>query len=34
METLKLALPKGSLEASTIELLGKAGWKVTTTSRS
>jgi len=34
MDTLKLALPKGSLEASTIELLGKAGWKVTTTSRS
>ncbi len=34
MGTLKLALPKGSLEASTIELLGKAGWKVTTSARS
>ena len=31
---MKLALPKGSLEASTIELLGKAGWKVTTSGRS
>jgi len=34
MGTLKLALPKGSLEASTFELLVKAGWKVTTTARS
>jgi ATP phosphoribosyltransferase len=34
MGILKLALPKGSLEASTIEILGKAGWKVTASARS
>ncbi len=34
MGTLKLALPKGSLEHSTLELMKKAGWKVTAGSRS
>ena len=34
MEKLKLALPKGSLEQSTLELLKKAGWKVRAESRS
>ena len=34
MSKLTLALPKGSLEQSTAELLGKAGWKVSTGSRS
>jgi ATP phosphoribosyltransferase len=34
MPKLKLALPKGSLEQSTMELLRKAGWKVATGSRS
>ncbi len=33
MGILKLALPKGSLEVSTIELLAKAGWKVTASAR-
>jgi ATP phosphoribosyltransferase len=31
---LKLALPKGSLEQSTLEILRKAGWKVTAGGRS
>jgi ATP phosphoribosyltransferase len=31
---LKLGLPKGSLERSTIELLEKAGWRVSTSGRS
>jgi len=31
---LKLGLPKGSLEAATIELFKKSGWKITTSSRS
>jgi ATP phosphoribosyltransferase len=34
MGTLKLALPKGSLEQSTLELMRKAGWKVAAGSRS
>ena len=33
-EILRLGLPKGSLEATTIELFRKSGWKVTTSSRS
>jgi ATP phosphoribosyltransferase len=31
---LKLGLPKGSLEAATIDLFRKSGWKITTSSRS
>jgi ATP phosphoribosyltransferase len=31
---LKLGIPKGSLEAMTIELFRKSGWKISTTSRS
>ena len=34
MSELKLGLPKGSLEAATIELFKKSGWKITTSSRS
>jgi ATP phosphoribosyltransferase len=34
MDILKLGIPKGSLESSTIELFKKAGWKITTSSRS
>ena len=34
MQTLKLGIPKGSLEATTIDLFRKAGWKITTSSRS
>lgn len=34
MEILRLGLPKGSLEAATIELFKKSGWKVSTSSRS
>ena len=34
MEILRLGLPKGSLEAATIELFRKSGWKVSTSSRS
>ncbi|RPJ05828.1 MAG: ATP phosphoribosyltransferase [Spirochaetaceae bacterium] len=30
---LKLGIPKGSLEASTVELFAKAGWKITLSSR-
>lgn len=30
---LKLGIPKGSLEASTIELFAKAGWKISVSSR-
>ncbi len=33
-EILRLGLPKGSLESTTIELFRKSGWKVTTSSRS
>ena len=34
MSKLKLGLPKGSLQESTIELFRKAGWKITVSSRS
>jgi ATP phosphoribosyltransferase len=34
MEVLKLGIPKGSLESATIDLFKKAGWKITTSSRS
>jgi ATP phosphoribosyltransferase len=34
MSRLKLGIPKGSLQDSTIELLGKAGWRVSLNSRS
>src|SRR5712691_10902200 len=34
MDTLKLGIPKGSLESATIDLFKKAGWKITTSSRS
>jgi ATP phosphoribosyltransferase len=33
-DILKLGIPKGSLESSTVELFKKAGWKITTSSRS
>ncbi|PLX99443.1 MAG: ATP phosphoribosyltransferase [Desulfuromonas sp.] len=32
-QELKLGIPKGSLENATIELFGKAGWKIKSTSR-
>jgi ATP phosphoribosyltransferase len=31
---LKLGIPKGSLESATIELFRRAGFKITTSSRS
>lgn len=34
MSLLKLGIPKGSLQEATIELLARAGWKVTLSSRS
>ena len=34
MNLLQLGLPAGSLETSTIELFRKAGWRITTSSRS
>jgi ATP phosphoribosyltransferase len=34
MSVLKLGIPKGSLQDTTIDLLGRAGWKVTLSSRS
>lgn len=34
MSVLKLGLPKGSLEQTTVELMKKSGWRVTTSSRS
>jgi ATP phosphoribosyltransferase len=34
MSLLKLGIPKGSLQDATIELLGRAGWKVALSSRS
>lgn len=34
MSELKLGIPKGSLEAMTIELFKKSGWKISTSSRS
>jgi len=34
MSVLQLGVPKGSLEAATIELFRRSGWKITTDSRS
>lgn len=34
MSCLKLGIPKGSLQESTVELFGKAGWRITVNSRS
>ncbi|HTZ74123.1 MAG TPA: ATP phosphoribosyltransferase, partial [Candidatus Aquilonibacter sp.] len=34
MSRLKLGIPKGSLQDSTIELFAKAGWRISTSSRS
>ena len=34
MSALKLGLPKGSLEQMTIEMMKKAGWRVSVGSRS
>jgi ATP phosphoribosyltransferase len=34
MRLLKLGIPKGSLQEATIDLLGRAGWKVAISSRS
>ncbi len=34
MTVLKLGIPKGSLQETTIELLRKSGWRVATSSRS
>src|SRR5271167_1383761 len=34
MSLLKLGIPKGSLQEATIELLARAGWKVSISSRS
>ena len=33
MSTLKLGIPKGSLESATVELFRRAGWKIRTSSR-
>lgn len=34
MSCLKLGIPKGSLQESTVELFGKAGWRISINSRS
>ena len=34
MTLLKLGIPKGSLQEATLDLLSRAGWKVTLSSRS
>ena len=34
MKVIKLGIPKGSLEANTIDLFKKAGWRITSDSRS
>jgi len=34
MSIIRLALPKGSLQASTIELFKNAGWRIATSTRS
>jgi ATP phosphoribosyltransferase len=34
MSRLKLGIPKGSLQESTLELFGKAGWRISVSSRS
>lgn len=33
MNTLRLGIPKGSLEASTVDLFKRAGWRITYDSR-
>ena len=34
MSRLKLGIPKGSLQDSTVELFAKAGWRISVSSRS
>ena len=34
MSLLKLGIPKGSLQEATVDLLARAGWKLTLSSRS
>jgi ATP phosphoribosyltransferase len=34
MSRLKLGIPKGSLQDSTVELFAKAGWRISISSRS
>src|SRR5260221_13406791 len=34
MNRLKLGIPKGSLQDATLDLFGRAGWKITVSSRS
>src|SRR3974377_551063 len=34
MSLLKLGIPKGSLQEATVDLLARAGWKITLSSRS
>src|ERR1700716_282326 len=34
MNQLKLGIPKGSLQDATIDLFARAGWRITTSSRS
>ena len=34
MKVLKLGIPKGSLENNTVDLFKKAGWRITSDSRS
>src|SRR5580765_4439462 len=34
MNTLRLGLPKGSLQDSTLQLFARAGWRITVNSRS
>lgn len=34
MNTLRLGIPKGSLQDATIQLFGRAGWRITVSSRS
>src|SRR3954470_6277617 len=34
MKTLRLGLPKGSLQDSTLQLFARAGWRITVSSRS
>ena len=34
MKKIKLGIPKGSLEANTVDLFKRAGWRITYDSRS
>ena len=34
MTTLRLGIPKGSLQDATVQLFGKAGWRISINSRS